>query len=72
MPSLLCQYLHSVKDIMLVFSLIECTHIMNINDVKYSHIFKIIKTGYEYYNLIFFLIFLEQQNLSNYTKPITV
>ena len=49
---------------------IEYAHITNIEDVKYSRILTNIKTGYEYYNWLFFLIyFLEQQSPSNCTKP---
>jgi len=44
-----------------------------IKAVKYSWLFTNIKTDYEYYNLLFFLIyFLEQQSPSNCTKPIIV
>jgi len=38
-------------------------HITNIKDVKYSRIFTNIKTGYEYYNWLFFVL------LFSGTKP---
>jgi len=44
-------------------------HITNINDVKYWGIFMNIKTGYEYYNLLFVLFsILEQQSPSIYIQ----
>ena len=44
-----------------------------IKAVKYSRMSANIKTGYEYYDLLFFITYFpEQQSPSNCTKPIIV
>jgi len=49
-------------------SSIEYVYVANIKDVKYLRIFANIKTGYEYCNLLFFLLyFLKKMKVkSNY------